>query len=88
MSHTTDGSEEVVEGDRSVKEKWKERAAVREAREACGLLVSLGKFAAYAPTPWIIDGDKYHMELRGSPLECAGPQAHRNVSLQMLTAVT
>lgn len=30
---------------------------------------------------WIIAGDKYHMELRGSPAEGAQPQAHRNVSL-------
>lgn len=63
-------------------------SAVREARVACGLMVSLGKFAVYAPTLWIIDGDKYHMELRGSPLECARLQAQRNVSLQMLTAGT
>lgn len=45
-------------------------------------MVSLGKFAALSPTPWILAGDKYHMELRGSPLECAGPRARRNVSLQ------
>lgn len=53
------------------------------ARVACGWMVSLGKFAAHSPTLWILAGDKYHMELRGSPLECAGPRAHRNVSLQM-----
>lgn len=55
----------------------------RRARVACGWMVFLGKFAARSPTLWIVAGDKYHMELRGSPLECAGPRAHRNVSLQM-----
>lgn len=50
---------------------------------ACGWMASLGKFAAHPPTLCILAGDKYHMELRGSPLECAGPRAHRNVSLQM-----
>lgn len=54
-----------------------------KARVACGWMVSLGKFAAHSPTLWILVGDKYHIELRGSPLECAGPRAPRNVSLQM-----
>lgn len=69
----------------SVGREWKEgKAGLRgRARVACGWMVSLGKFAAHSPTLCLLAGDKYHMELRGSPLECAGPRAHRNVSLQM-----
>lgn len=83
-----DGDEEAAEERGSVGGEWDEgesRAALLggRARVACGWMVSLGKFAARSPTLWILAGDKYHMELRGSPLECAGPRAHRNVSLQM-----
>lgn len=76
--------EEAVEERGSVGGEWEERKVVKgRARVACGWMVSLGKFAANSPTLWILAGDKYHMQLRGSPLECAGPRAHRNVSLQM-----
>lgn len=65
--------------------EWEEgKAGLRwKARVACGWMVSLGKFAARSPTLCLLAGDKYHMELRGSPLECALPRAHRNVSLQI-----
>lgn len=81
------GGEEAIEKRQSVGGEWVEgKAAILlggRARVACGWMASLGKFAAHPPTLWILAGDKYHMELRGSPLECAGPRAHRNVSLQM-----
>lgn len=53
------------------------------ARVACGMDGFLGKVCSSSPTFWILVGDKYHMELRGSPPKCAAPRAHRNVSLQM-----